>query len=435
MAEPSRSRAPSCEAESSNAGGRPPTSAPFRYLTASSEVTRYQHPSLRSLELLLPASLWSDSYVQERARYTLQPPDSSPISASSAGAISLLSSSHARCNTPRPTSTTAPALEEQRRPSFGGVGCHLSSSTPGKWSFMAIYRNLKRAREEADMRAKVAEVPQRVSVVDSAVEEKSVCRYPALSPLVDSLTSSSASLVGDCSVTESNDSDDHGKMDTVQGRGLSSSCSVSSAASRAESINAAAWYTTSAAGASEVDTQNTIARERQMRWCGPSVSACVAARPLTLAHAEALWVLKSVLDRVSAVHETQCPLCSPPRPPRWGRCSQPALPNRPALAHDSDARADSTGPLCPKKAYVMADDVQNAQELSADAGTLTAMEAHRQHLLQRARSLLNHHDDRLRYLSETKPKLFKETVKLHPLVCACAQLGGLPLLRALSATL
>ncbi|KAG5504606.1 hypothetical protein JIQ42_06444 [Leishmania sp. Namibia] len=435
MAGPSRSRAPSCEAEtspSSSAGGRPPASAPFRYLTASSEVTRYQHPSLRSLELLLPASLWSDSYVQERARYTLQPPDPSPTSASSASAIPVLSSSHARCSTLRPTSTTAPALEEQRRASFGGVGCHLSSSTPGRWSFMAIYRNLKRAREEADMRAKVAEVPQRVSVIDSAVEEKSVCRYPDLSPLIDSLPSSSASLVGDCSVTESNDSDDHGEMDAVQGRGLSSSCSISSAASRAESINAAAWYTTSAAGASEVDTQNTIARERQMGWCDPPVSTCVAAMPLTPAHAEALWVFKSVLDRVSVVHETRCPLCSPPRPPRWGRCAQP---NRPALAHDSDARADNTSPLSPKTAYVVDGDVQNAQELSADAGTLTAMEAHRQHLLQRARSLLNHHDDRLRYLSETKPKLFKETVKLHPLVCACAQLGGLPLLRALSATL
>ncbi|KAG5482719.1 hypothetical protein CUR178_06756 [Leishmania enriettii] len=409
MAEPSRSRAPSREAESSpssSAGGRPPASAPFRYLTASSEVTRHQHPSLRSLELLLPTSQWSDSYVQERARYTLQPPDSSPISASSAGAIPLLSSSHARCSSLRPTSTTAPALDVQRRASFGGVGCHLSSSTPGRWSFMAIYRNLKRVRGEADMQAKVAEVPQRFSVVDSAVEEKCVCRYPALSPLIDSRPSFSASLVGDCSVTESNNSDDHGEMDTVQGCGLGSSCSVSSAASRVESINAASWYTTSAA-----------ARERQMKWCGPPASACVAARPLTVAHAEALWVLKSVLDRVSAVHGTQCPLCSPQRPPRWGRCAQRALPNRAA------------------KAYVMDGDVQNAQGFSADAGTLTAMEAHRQHLLQCARSLLNHHHDRLRYLSETKPKLFKETVKLHPLICACAQLGGLPLLRALSAAL
>lgn len=71
MAGLSRARGSSYDAESisgSVTGGCPSAPAPFKYLTASSEVARYQHPSFRSLELLLSTSLWSNAFVQERAR-------------------------------------------------------------------------------------------------------------------------------------------------------------------------------------------------------------------------------------------------------------------------------------------------------------------------------------------------------------------------------
>ncbi|KAG5482890.1 hypothetical protein LSCM1_06925 [Leishmania martiniquensis] len=409
---------------SSSAGGHPPAAAPFRYLAASSEVAQYQHPSFQSLELLLPASLWSDSFVQERARYTLQPRHPSSLSAPANGATSGPSSSHACCGSMQTLAVTTAVLETQRRASSTGVGGCLPSGTPGRWSLMAIYRNFKRAREEAPMWEKVFEGPRRVGLVDSAVEETSACRHRALSPPIDSLASSSASLVNDGSVTKG---DDRREEVTVPSHGLSSSCSFASTVSRAESINPA--------GVSEADTRNAKAPECQVRSSASPVSVRAPATPLTAAHAEALRVFKTVLDRVSAVHEICCPLCSPPRPPRWGLCGQPALPNRPVLAHGPHARTNKDAPIDPEESQVANGHVRNAHELSADVATLNGTEAYRQHLLHRVRSLLSHHDDRLRCLSETKPTRLHVAVELHPLVVACAQLGGLPLLRALSVTL
>ncbi|CAM66808.1 conserved hypothetical protein [Leishmania infantum JPCM5] len=432
----SRARGPSYDAESissSITGSCPSAPAPFKYPTASSEVTCYQHPSFRSLELLLPAPLWSDAFVQERARYTLLPRHLFPFSSPSAGVIREPSSSYALDPASRTTATTAAALEEPRRASSADVGGRLS----GRWSFMAIYRNFKRAREATATREKVAEVPRRACLAESPVEDALLLECPrcALSPSIRYLPSPSMSLVDGCSVAEVDDGDDYGEVVNVRGNGLSSPCSCSTTTSRAESIGAAAWHPTTVAVASEMGTKYAMVRECQMTRSASSVTAAVAATSLNAAHAEALRMFETVLDRVSVARETRCPLCSPPRPPPWGRCAQPASLNGPLPALAPTARAGDAAPIYPEKSRVVASDLLDAHELSLDAEKQAGMEAHRLRLLRRARSLLNRHGDRLRYLSETKPSLFRETVQSHPLARACAQLGGLPLLRALSATL
>ncbi|CBZ25100.1 conserved hypothetical protein [Leishmania mexicana MHOM/GT/2001/U1103] len=410
-----------------------PPPAPFKYLTASSEVTRYQHPGFRSLELLLPASLWSDAFVQERARYTLLPGHLLPFSSPSAGATRESSSSCALGAASGTTATTAASLEEQRHASSADAGGHLS----GRWSFMAIYRNFKRTREATATREEVAAVPRRASLSERAIESAflSGCPQCALSPSVRYPPSPSMSLVDGCSVVEVDDGYDYGEEVNAQGHGLSLSCSCSSATSRAESIGAAAWYPTTAAVASEVDTKHAMVRECHLTRSASSVAAAVAVTSPTAAHAEALRVFEAVLDRVSVAHETRCPLCSPPQPQPWGRSAQSVSLNGPLPAPAPAARTAAAAPTYPRKSRVVVGDLSDAHELSLNVGKEPEMDAHRLRLLQHARSLLNRHDDRLRYLSETKPSLFRETVQSHPLARACTQLGGLPLLRVLPATL
>ncbi|CAM42103.1 conserved hypothetical protein [Leishmania braziliensis MHOM/BR/75/M2904] len=428
-----RSRGPSCDAESissSITGCCPPAPTPFRYLTASSEVTRYQHPSFRSMELLLPASLWSDSFVQERARYTLLPRHLSQFSSPSASTTLMPSSSSARDSTPSTTAALVTTQEEQRRTSSADVDNCLSGRAPGRWSFMTIYRNFKRAREEAATWVKTPEMSRRDCLADNAPEGNffSERPYRPSTPPILSLSSPSMSPVDGCSTTEVDDGDNYGEEVIVQGRGLSSSCPSSSTTSRAESMGAAAWYSTAAAVASEVNIQNTMLHGYQVTQSSFPATAGVAATSLTAEHAEAFRVFEIVLDRVSTAHATRCPLCSPPRPPRWGRGAQLALP-------PTARTPDAMPPIYPDQSRAMVSEMWGARKFSTDVERQAAMVTHRQHLLQRACSLLNRHDDRLLYLSETKPALFKEAVECHPMVRACADLGGLPLLRVLSATL
>ncbi|GET87272.1 hypothetical protein, conserved [Leishmania tarentolae] len=399
-------RSPSYDMErlsTSVAGSCPSASTPFKYLIASREVTRYQHPSFRSLELLLPASLWSDSFLQARARYTLLPQQPSPLLSPSSSVTREPSSSCALDDTSR-TARTSSALEEQRSANSADVGSRLS----GKWSFIEIYRNFKRARETATTCETVVEVPRRARLAERAVvEDALLSEYPprTFSPSTSYFPSPSMSVVDGYSDTGVDHGDDHGEGVNVQGRGRSSSCSSSSTTPPAESIVA-----------SEVGTSHALVRECQMALSASSATA-VAAASLNGPHAEALRVFETVLDRVSTSHETCCPLCSPPQPPRWGSCAQSVLLNRPL----------------PARAVVS--DLPDAHELPPTVEKQAETEAHRQRLLQRAHSLLNRHDDRLRYLSETKPSLVREAAQSHPLARACAQVGGLELVRALSATL
>ncbi|KAL0496423.1 LOW QUALITY PROTEIN: hypothetical protein Q4I29_006923 [Leishmania shawi] len=326
-----RSRGPSCDAESissSITGCCPPAPTPFRYLTASSEVTRYQQPSFRSMELLLPASLWSDSFVQERARYTLLPRHLSQFSSPSASATLMPSSSSARDSTPSTTAALVTTQEEQRRTSSADVDNCLSGCAPGRWSFMTIYRNFKRAREEAATWVKTPEMSRRDCLADNAPEGDffSERPYRPSAPPILSLSSPSMSPVDGCSTTEVDDGDNYGEEVIVQSRGLSSSCPSSSTTSRAESMGAAAWYSAAAAVASEVNIQSTMLHGYQVTQSSFPATAGVAATSLTAEYAEAFRLLEIVLDQVSTAHATHCPLCSPPRPPRWGRGAQLALP-------------------------------------------------------------------------------------------------------------
>ncbi|KAG5509112.1 hypothetical protein JKF63_06121 [Porcisia hertigi] len=409
----SRPRGVCFDAESSSTGPSPPAASPLGSFIPSSERTRYPHPTLRSLELVLPTSLWPDSYLQERARYTLLPRHSLQLSNRSTVTTPVSSPSSVCDKTPRTTATMTTCVgEQQHRTSAVDVDGHPPEHALGMWSFITIYRNFKRAREAPDVSEHQAKAPCRADV------------------------SVMVSLPPTTSLAEGCDPDNYSEETSLHGNGPSSSSCCSSTPSRAESIGTPVWHPRPDATApGVVSTQNTIAREFRVPRPASPETAAVAAVPHTSAHTGALRLFKTLLDCVSVAHETRCPLCSPQRPPRWGRCAQPKLPKRSLPALSDTARAGDVTLLSTGRSDDMVGDVHEAHELASDEEKQAALEVYRQRLLGRARSLLNRHSDRLNHLRETKPSLFKDSVELHPLVCACAKIGGLPLLRALSATL
>jgi hypothetical protein len=145
---------------------------------------------------------------------------------------------------------------------------------------------------------------------------------------------------------------------------------------------------------------------------------------LTPPHRDAIALFERVLQRVAAVHNTQCPLCSPLQAPPWGEFTPLTIADRHAsfiAATESPQRGRDTG---------------TAEHQSNDGDdTDTALVARRARLRGCAIQLLQRQEARLRHLRDTKPPAFRGKVSSHPLAQGCAQLGGLPLLRVLVATL
>ncbi|KAK7196088.1 hypothetical protein NESM_000543200 [Novymonas esmeraldas] len=327
-------------------------------------VAHHRRHSLHALELVLPLALWSDSFVQARARAD-RPPSSPPSPCPSVPLQSTSAADRAgsvvappRLRQPQATQRTAPAYRRQSP----------ASASTALWRETA-HLGGKRVREEIDV---TPPSPQ------PRCTAAAVCSEPA----------------GSCTAAVELDTDGHSCL------GLSSSVSRPSASdSRSGSVGSS-------------NSNNSSSSSSGVVVLAPP-AASVAATRCTSAHAEALLVFEQLLRRVSAAHATRCPLCSPSQPPHWERSNPVSGPDRSAAALET----------CWTRA-VLCDDAAPATP-----------DARRLHLLQCARVLLEHHDARLRVLSETKPASSKASVSSHALTVACAQVGGLSLLRALAATL
>lgn len=424
----------------------------FGYLTASSTVARYQHPHFRSLELLLPASLWSDSFLQARSTYTLTP--------SPAAAVPPM----CRAEEPETTSVSRCIVGSQK----------IVPPVP-TWSFMAITRNFKRARERRQREEEEAPRPPgqqqlgRCGLDTTCADDCKKSPFTLHGIVWDKETGDVLCRKREAQTASTGSDSDDGdrsphksgsEVNSESAYGLSaSSCENSSdffdcaviTTARSVSGTPPAPSSPSLLCVSTANACHSTDRSRTYSATCEEVLPVFPPQPICMLSPSlqaSLRVFECVLLRVQTAHNLHCPLCSPARPPRWGRCAQPSLAlsttgprvHNSSATGESETRARAAGAIHNHHEQQQRD-LGARTSFACAAGekgvhdTAAALAGRRAQLCEQAFALLRRHEERLRHLRDTKPIPFKETITSHPLAQACTQLGGLPLLRVLAATL
>lgn len=392
----------------------------------------------QALEQLLPASLWSPSFIAQRAQYTLNPLSHVTCEGSleSTPAVAAPSPSAVGPGSGRWLVGTSPSSSSEATPAGGAPGAAGSMQTyiPKDCAGTLLPTSASQQRHERGQQrqhALPASLPPRWSLM--AMQRCFIrARYPngvgfaarAPSSVVSTPTSSSSSHVA---AGVGGHRDDGGTAENARDSADASFVLVESDDESCEAEDAVSY------GACRASLPRSAQRslfpsqgaEAGDEVAGSSRTGLVEATPLSAevaatVLAAALDVLEGVLAQVRELHCTACPLCSPSLAPSWF-CHEGRRKQRKQDARDTP-HSHPAKPEAPQG--------QASSEGARHGADTAGLAGRRARLLRQANDLLAFHRGRVEYLRSTRPVMYATPAE-HELIVQCRELGGMALLEAL----